>query len=187
MLLQDPPGSWSRRGALPKGGIAVTSLKGAGRGVLQAREGFSPLGGGGVIYACHTAWMTRRYTIHQRSLQTLLPQLNLAKHKVQNRKRPDHICHVTTAQRGRDEERAKRARQRYLCPNQPVSSEQTSIQNTASLTCSQVRDFLSVPCCYPAEILVTFQPRVPQVTHLCAGRCRKRRRAHSEAGEWNEI
>lgn len=101
MLSQDPPGYWSRRGALPKEGKAVTSLKGAGRGVPQAREGFSPLGG--LIYACHTAWMTRRYTIHQRSLQTLLPQLNLAKRKVQNRKRLDHIYHITITQRGRDD------------------------------------------------------------------------------------
>lgn len=85
---------------MPKEGIAATSLKGAGRGLLQAREGFSPLGG--LIYTCHTAWMTRRYTIHQRSLQTLLPQLNLAKHKVQNRKRLDHIYHVAIMQRGRD-------------------------------------------------------------------------------------
>lgn len=66
MFLQDPPGYWSRRGALPKEGIAVTSLKGAGRGLLQAREGFSPWGGG-LIYARHTAWMTRRYTIHQKA------------------------------------------------------------------------------------------------------------------------
>lgn len=122
MLSEDPPGSWSRRGALPKEGIAVTSLKGAGRGILQAREGFSPLGG--LIYACHTAWMTRRYTIHQRSLQTLLPQLNLAKHKVQNRKRLDHIYHIRITQRGKDDKKpAKRARQWSLCPNQLLNRE----------------------------------------------------------------
>lgn len=115
MFLQDPPGYWSRRGALPKEGIAVTSLKGAGRGgrgVLQAKEGFSPLGG--LIYACHTACMTRRYTIHQRSLQTLLPQLNLAKIKSKTGK-------GWITEEGMTEKQTKMARQWYLCPNQLVN------------------------------------------------------------------
>lgn len=41
-----PPGCWTRRGAVPKGGTAVTSLTGAGGGVGgtagRGKEGFSP-------------------------------------------------------------------------------------------------------------------------------------------------
>lgn len=96
MFLQDPPGYWSRRGALPKEGIAVTSLKGAGkggRGVLQAKEGFSPLGG---------AYLRLPHCLHDKKIHNpsevtanTVTSAQLGQNKIQNRKRLDH--------RGRDD------------------------------------------------------------------------------------